>query len=796
MFEDEVKPQNSYSEDSIKVLEGLEAVRQRPGMYIGSIDTKGLHHLVYEVVDNSIDEAMAGFCKNISITLHVDGSVTVEDDGRGIPVGIHPVVKKPTVEVVMTTLHAGGKFNSGAYYASGGLHGVGVSVVNALSEYLEVYVKRDGHIYYQRYERGKPVSEFKEMGKTDKTGTRVRFKPDPEIFETTEFHFDTLSKRLRELAFLNSGLRIKVVDEITEKSHDFLFDGGIVSYVSFLNKGKELLFENPIYISGKYENVMVECSILYNTSYDEKIISFVNNIHTEEGGTHESGFKAAFTKAFNNFVNKHNLNKDKLSLEGDDVREGMSAIISIKLNEPMFEGQTKSKLGSSIAKVAVESVVGQYLPDFFEENASIVKKILDKAVQAFRAREAARKAKELTRRKNALDISTLPGKLADCQEKDPALSEIFIVEGDSAGGSAKQCRDRRFQAILPLKGKILNVEKARYDKLLSNNEIKTIITALGCGIGKDDFDLNKLRYHKIIIMTDADVDGAHISTLLLTFYFRYMRQIIERGYLYIARPPLYKIKKNKVERYIHNEEEFEDFILDMGIDGIHIDAVSETRYKEIFKNLFYMGKLIGKYAKKGYTESLILGLSMYPDLEPEKLADLDFVKKLEADLQAKECFDGYTSHFIDFNEEYGRYNIFFTTNTGSTYAINTDFLSTPEFKEIKRLSRFISEIGNIPIKLSVDNEKLEFKNISDMINYIESRGKKGLTIQRYKGLGEMNPEQLWETTVDPEKRVLYRVRIEDAEEADTLFSTLMGDVVAPRREFIEENALYAKNIDI
>ncbi|MEF3255302.1 MAG: DNA gyrase subunit B, partial [Deferribacterales bacterium] len=409
---------NSYSEDSIKVLEGLEAVRQRPGMYIGSIDVKGLHHLVYEVVDNSIDEATAGFCKNIFITLHVDGSVTVEDDGRGIPVGIHPVVKKPTVEVVMTTLHAGGKFNSGAYYASGGLHGVGVSVVNALSEYLEVYVKRDGHTYYQKYERGKPITEFKEIGKTEKTGTKVRFKPDPEIFETTEFHFETLSKRFRELAFLNSGLRIKVVDENSDKFHDFLFDGGIVSYLLYLNKGKELLFENPIYISGKYENVMVECSIIYNTSFDEKITSFVNNIHTEEGGTHESGFKSAFTKVFNNFVNKHNLNKDKLNLEGDDIREGMSAIVSIKLNEPMFEGQTKSKLGSSIAKVAVESVVGQYLSDFFEENPVIVKKILDKAIQAYRAREAARKAKELTRRKNALDISSLPGKLADCQEKD------------------------------------------------------------------------------------------------------------------------------------------------------------------------------------------------------------------------------------------------------------------------------------------------------------------------------------------------------------------------------------------
>jgi DNA gyrase subunit B len=788
--------ENSYSEESIKVLEGLEAVRQRPGMYIGSIDVKGLHHLVYEVVDNSIDEAMAGFCKNIFVTLHVDGSVTVEDDGRGIPVGIHPTAKKPTVEVVMTTLHAGGKFNSGAYFASGGLHGVGVSVVNALSEYLEVTVKRDGKVYFQRYERGVPVTEFKEIGKTDKTGTKVRFKPDPDIFETTEFHFDSLSKRFRELAFLNSGIRIKAVDEASEKVHDFCFDGGIVSYIKFLNKGKELLFDDPIYVSGKYENVVVECVILYNTSFDEKIISFVNNIHTEEGGTHEAGFKSAFTKAFNNFINKYNLLKDKISLEGDDVREGMSAIVSIKLNEPMFEGQTKSKLGSSIGKVAVESVLGSFLPDFFEENSVIVKKILDKAVQAYRAREAAKKAKELTRRKNALDVSTLPGKLADCQEKDPAISEIFIVEGDSAGGSAKQCRDRRFQAILPLKGKILNVEKARYDKLLSNNEIKTIITALGCGIGKEDFDLNKLRYHKIIIMTDADVDGAHISTLLLTFFFRYMRPIIEKGFLYIARPPLYKIKKNKVERYIHNEEEFEDFILDMGLEGVSILEISEIRYREIIRNLFFMNKLISKYEKKGYLEKLILNIATQQNLEPENLSDKRFVEDLMNTLDQKGAFEGYHSYFIDFNEEYNRYNIFFTSTSGSVYAINTDFLTTPEFKEIKRLARFLNELGGLPIKILVDGEELYFNKVSDLVHFVESRGKKGLTIQRYKGLGEMNPEQLWETTVDPERRVLYRVTIEDAEEADGLFSLLMGDVVAPRREFIEENALYAKNIDI
>ncbi|UOD35413.1 DNA topoisomerase (ATP-hydrolyzing) subunit B [Deferribacteraceae bacterium V6Fe1] len=784
-----------YNEESIKVLEGLEPVRQRPGMYIGSVDQRGLHHLVYEVVDNSIDEASAGHCDEIKVILHVDGSVTVEDNGRGIPVGEHPVAKKPTVEVVMTTLHAGGKFNSGAYYASGGLHGVGVSVVNALSEYLEVTVKRDGGVYFQRYERGVPVEEFKKIGTTNKTGTKVTFKPDPEIFETTEFSFEILSKRMRELAFLNSGIRISIADEFQGKKNEYFAEGGIISYLKYLNRAKALLIEEPIYINGTHENIMVEIVFTYNDTYNENIYSFVNNIHTVEGGTHEAGFKASYTKIFNSFINRHGLLKEKINLTGDDLREGLSVILSVRMNEPVFEGQTKGKLGSSQARVAVETVMNNNLPDFLEENPHIVKKILDKAVQAYRAREAARKAKEITRRKSALEVSTLPGKLADCQEKDPSKSELFIVEGDSAGGSAKQCRDRRFQAILPLKGKILNVEKARFDKLLSNNEIKNIITALGTGIGKDDFNVEKLRYHKIIIMTDADVDGAHISTLLMTFFFRYMRDIIERGYLYVARPPLYKVKKGKTERYINDEHEMQDFLLELGLDGVEINNLSQHRYNEVFKNLMKYFELINVFSKRDMPKDILYELSLYEDLKPQSLNDRVFVENMYNILKDKGLLDIYKKAYIDFNPEYGRYNIIVEHDKGM-FIINTDFIGSPEFKELQRLSKFVKEIGTENIKVTIDNEDIVFERLQDLVDYIENRAKKGLNIQRYKGLGEMNPEQLWETTVDPERRTLYRITINDAEEADELFSLLMGDVVAPRREFIETNALNAKNIDI
>ncbi|PLX68106.1 MAG: DNA topoisomerase (ATP-hydrolyzing) subunit B [Denitrovibrio sp.] len=790
------KELNSYSEDSIRVLEGLEAVRQRPGMYIGSVAQRGLHHLVYEVIDNSIDEASAGYCDTISITIHIDGSCTIEDNGRGIPVGIHPKVGKPTVEVVMTTLHAGGKFDSGSYFASGGLHGVGISVVNALSEFTEVTVKRDGGVYYQKYERGKAVTEFKQTGKSDKKGTKVTFKPDHEIFETLDFSYEVLTRRFRELAFLNSGLRIKVTDERYDKSDEYFAEGGLISYIKYLNKAKQLIIPEPIFHTEMYEDaVQVEFAIIYNDSYTENLYSFVNNIHTEEGGTHEAGFKAGYTKVFNSFVNKHGLNKDKMNLTGDDVREGMSAIISIRLNEPVFEGQTKTKLGSAVAKSAVESVMGKFLPDFFEENPTIIKKILEKAMQAFRAREAARKAKELTRRKNVLEVSTLPGKLADCQEKDPAKSEVFIVDGDSAGGSAKQCRDRRTQAILPLKGKILNVEKARFDKLLSNNEIRTIITALGTGIGKDDFNIEKLRYHKIIIMTDADVDGAHISTLIMTFFFRYMKEIIDRGYLYIASPPLYKVKKGKQERYIQNEDVMVDYLLDLGLDGIDIAHVSPQRYKELLQHLIKLNRMVNKFAKKGFSRKLVKLLATHPDLNAAKLEDKEFVDHLFKAMSENGITEDYIDKEIEFNPEYGRYNIKLISNS-ITLAVNTDLLSTPEFRELRRLGVYLSEIGKSPYKINVDDEITNFDTLTEFVSFIEARGKKGLNVQRYKGLGEMNPEQLWETTVDPDRRTLYRVRIEDAEMANELFSLLMGDVVAPRREFIENNALNVRNLDV
>lgn len=787
---------NNYSEDSIRVLEGLEAVRQRPGMYIGSVGTRGLHHMVYEVIDNSIDEASAGYCKNINVIIHIDGSVTVEDDGRGIPVGIHPTAGKPTVEVVMTVLHAGGKFDSKSYFASGGLHGVGVSVVNALSEFVDVTVRRDGGVYYQKYERGIPATEFKRTGDTQKTGTKITFKPDHQIFETLDFSYETLSRRFRELAFLNSGLRIKVSDERFDTSEEYFAEGGIISYIKFLNKAKTLILDEPIYFCEMTEEkIQVEFAIVYNDTYIENIHSFVNNIHTEEGGTHEAGFKAGYTKVFNNFVNKHNLIKEKISLTGDDIREGMSAIISVRMNDPVFEGQTKTKLGSTPARNAVESVMNKFLPDFFEENPNIVKKVLDKALQAFRAREAARKAKELTRRKNVLEVSTLPGKLADCQEKDPANSEIFIVEGDSAGGSAKQCRDRRTQAILPLRGKILNVEKARFDKLLSSEMIKIIITALGTSIGQDDFNIEKLRYHKIIIMTDADVDGAHISTLLMTFFFRHMREIIERGYLYLASPPLYKVKKGKSERYIQNEEVMEDYLLDLGLEDVEIHNVGRNRYKELLINLIKLNRMVSKFEKKGYARRLIKTLAMYDDLDFTKLEDKDFADALYKKLYDNGSLQSYTKSGVGFNSEFGRYNITLENNS-RTLAINTDLLSTPEFRELRRLGIYLKEIGEAPYKVKVGEEIINFETLTEFVGYIEARGKKGLNVQRYKGLGEMNPEQLWETTMNPDDRKLVQINIEDAQEADRVFTILMGSEVEERRSFIQRHALSISNLDV
>ena len=785
----------NYSESSIKVLEGLQAVRQRPGMYIGSTGVRGLHHLVYEVIDNSIDEAMAGFCKNITVTLHVDGSVTVEDDGRGIPVGIHPTAKVSTLQVVLTVLHAGGKFDTNSYKTSGGLHGVGVSVVNALSENLTAVVNRDGGIFTQSFERGKPVKDVERIGDSKKTGTKITFKPDGQIFETLELNYDTLAKRFRELAYLNSGIKIKIVDERFDQSEEFFAEGGVPNYVKYLNKTKNLIFEDPIYIQGELNNIMVEVAIVYNDSYNESIYSYVNNIHTEEGGTHEAGFKAALTKAFNSYVSKNNMVKEN-NLSGEDIREGMSCVLSIKMTDPVFEGQTKTKLGSNNAKTAVESIVGPALQDYMEENGVIVKKILEKALQAYMAREAARKAKELTRRKSALERDSLPGKLADCHEKDPAKAEVFIVEGDSAGGSAKQGRNSDFQAILPLRGKILNVEKARLDKMLSSQEIRNMITAFGAGIGKDAFNPEKLRYHKIIIMTDADVDGAHIATLLLTFFFRHMKELIERGYVYLANPPLYKVTRGKSSRFVKNDDELENFLLDSALSDFTMDNIKQERFKPLFIQLLKYNKLLEKFIKKGYNEEMVETFATLKELDSKTFETKEGIENLKNHLDKINAFESYKNIDITFNEEFSKYALSFELKHRKIL-IDSHLALSPEFKELRRIGSYISEIGTAPYKIKLkDDSIMEFSKLSELIHFVDNRGRKGLDISRFKGLGEMNPEQLWETTMDPEKRSLYKINIEDAEAADELFSLLMGDTVGPRREFIEMNALNVRNLDI
>ena len=761
---------DTYSENSIRVLEGLQAVRQRPGMYIGSTGSKGLHHLVYEVIDNSIDEAMAGHCDNVTIILHVDGSVTVEDNGRGIPVGMHPTAKIPTVQVVLTVLHAGGKFDTDSYKTSGGLHGVGVSVVNALSETLQVTVKREGGVYIQSYERGKPVTEVVKTGNTNKKGTKITFKPDGEIFDTLEFSYDTLARRFRELSYLNPGVRITIKDERFDKEKSFFSEGGIVEYLLYLNKSKELVFENPIHISGESNGIVVELAVIYNDTYQESIYSFVNNINTEEGGTHEAGFKASFTKAFNNYVSKNNLIKDN-NLTGDDIREGMSTILSIKMVDPVFEGQTKTKLGSNIAKSAVEAVIGSSLQDYMEENGVIVRKILEKAIQAYHAREAARRAKELTRRKSAL-------------------------EGDSAGGSAKQGRDSDYQAILPLRGKILNVEKARLDKILSSQEIRNLITALGVGVGKEGFNPEKLRYHKIIIMTDADVDGAHISTLILTFFFRYMRELIDRGYIYIANPPLYKVKKGKTDRFIQNDDELESFLLSSGLSDFTLNNLDKKKLKNVFSLVTQYQKMAHKYMRKGYSDAMVKTFATYSDLTPESLADKSYVETLLKHLQSIGAFEKSVDQKVVHNEEFNRYNIKFKLNSDESF-IDTNLLSTPEIKELRRKASFFTDIGEAPYVVSLkDEEQVTFETLSEMVSFVDAKSRKGLEISRFKGLGEMDAEQLWDTTMDPTTRSLYKVTIDDGETADELFSLLMGDTVAPRREFIEQNALNVRNLDI
>jgi len=789
-----------YTAESIKVLKGLEAVRKRPAMYIGSTGPEGLQHLVYEVVDNSIDEALAGFCTKIDVIIHVDCSVTVIDNGRGIPVGMHKKERKPAAEVVMTTLHAGGKFDTKTYQISGGLHGVGVSVVNALSGKLDLEIKKQGGVYTQSYKKGKAITKLKKIGKTKKTGTKITFKPDDEIFESLEFNFDVLSQRLRELSFLNKGLKISIVDERTDKGHDFEYKGGIKEFVQYLNQNKTVLNPKPIYFESVKGDVIVEMALQYNTSYSESIFTFVNNINTTEGGTHLIGFKAALTRSINLYANANNLIKDlKQNLTGDDTREGLCTVLNLKIQNPQFEGQTKTKLGNSDIKGIVESIVNEQLSIYFEENPTVSKKLVMKILDAARAREAARKARELARRKGVLESTSLPGKLADCQEKDPAESEIFLVEGDSAGGSAKQARDRRFQAILPLKGKILNVEKARFDKVLQSEEIGIIISALGTGVEQSDFNLDKLRYYKVIIMTDADVDGSHIRTLLMTFFYRQMPQLVEKGYLYIAQPPLYKISKGKSFQYLRDEREFEKYIIKKISEEFQIKV---SRQKDLIKGEKFRRFFKGIIAKKHYIQ--ILEKKNFPFfliriLLDNEAKDVEFLRRPRGleNIQNLLNEKGIISVLSE-DEEYGLYELavnFQVNGMNVSCSVNIDLVKSVEYRNLFKIHKDLEKFKP-PFQVLSDSEKVKIENESKLLEYLFQKGKKGIAIQRYKGLGEMAPKQLWETTMDPEVRYLLQVSVQDAVEADKIFTILMGSEVEPRRIFIEENALAAQNLDI
>jgi len=793
-----VEENGDYGADKIKILEGLEAVRKRPAMYIGSTASAGLHHLVYELVDNAIDEALAGYCDLVEVTIHLDGSVTVKDNGRGIPTDIMPGEGRSAAEVVLTVLHAGGKFDNAAYKVSGGLHGVGSSVVNALSIRLDLEIRRDHKVHKQTYERGVPLAPLEVTGETKSRGTKITFMPDGEIFETTEFSFDVLSQRLRELAFLNAGVRIKIHDERNDKVHDFFYEGGIRSFVEYLNKNRIAVNPEPIYIHGERGGVDIEVAMQYNDSYDEKIFTFANNINTHEGGTHLVGFKAALTRTMNTYANANNLLKNiKVAISGDDLREGLTAVISVKISQPQFEGQTKTKLGNSEVKGFVETLMNEKLAVFLEENPAMAKRILEKSIDAARAREAARKARDLTRRKGALEVGTLPGKLADCQEKDPALCELFLVEGDSAGGSAKQGRDRKYQAILPLKGKILNVEKARFDKMLASQEIRTLIAALGTSIGKDDFDIAKLRYHRIIVMTDADVDGSHILTLLLTFFFRQMMELIERGYLYIAQPPLYKIKRGKKEQYLKNEVALQAYLLEEGTDEMILKLGSgsdERTYRgkqiiPILNQLIDHNELFEKVVRKGVHDELLhMLLKCGIKNGFEELSDL--VPQLP---KLKAAFPE-----IDYDVQEG--SVLFSLGNirvridHSLCVILGSYDYGMLCESYKRVRSVFGE-GKASV-MSEEKLLLESERQEEVLAFFLETAKKGLYIQRYKGLGEMNPEQLWETTMHQENRMLLQVKIEDAVAAEEIFTVLMGDQVEPRRDFIEQNALNVTNLDV
>jgi DNA gyrase subunit B len=798
-----------YTADSIKVLEGLEAVRKRPAMYIGSTGSAGLHHLVYELVDNSVDEALAGFCRNIEVIIHVDNSITVIDDGRGIPTEMHTTQKRPAAEVALTVLHAGGKFDGEAYKVSGGLHGVGVSVVNALAEWLELEIKQKGQVFQQSYERGVPQGPLTVTGTTSATGTKITFKPDFQIFEEREYSFDILSQRLREMAFLNRGLKISIQDERSGKKQAFLYEGGIVSFIEHLNKNKTVLHPKPIELQRDREGLFIEIALQYNDSYIEQVFSFANNINTHEGGTHLIGFKSALTRTVNSYALAAGLIKNaEEALSGEDVREGLTAVVSVRLSNPQFEGQTKTKLGNSEVKGVVETMVNEALGAYLEENPTIARRIAEKAQNAARAREAARKARELTRRKGVLDVTSLPGKLADCQEKDPALSELFIVEGDSAGGSAKQGRDRKNQAILPLKGKILNVEKARFDKMLSSDEIRVLITAMGTGIGPEEFDVAKLRYHKIIIMTDADVDGAHIRTLLLTFFYRQMPQIIERGYLYIAQPPLFKVKRGKTERYIKDDSRMEDFLLDLAAEDIELYSPEQQvwltgeRLTGTLKQLVQFEKNLDAFRRK--RQDTVVLRSLLLDREFGKNA----LKEEQRLTSAAKAIDAYIDRYhpatvrswsIEKDEEHDAYRLRYETKWNGIHSsidFDENFITAPEFRELHSHSPAILGLDGPDYRIKEKGEERGFSDTGRLVRHVLDLGKKGLSIQRYKGLGEMNPGQLWETTMTPEKRTLLQVTIEDSIKADEIFTILMGDAVEPRRAFIQRHALEVRNLDV
>ncbi len=788
----------TYTASDIKVLEGLEAVRKRPAMYTGDTGTYGLHHLVFEVVDNSVDETLAGHCHNIRATLHADGSATVTDDGRGIPVDIHEGTGRPATEVVLTTLHAGGKFDSSIYKVSGGLHGVGVSVVNALSEWLELEVKRDGKIYHQRYERGKPVTDLTPNGATTKRGTTIRFKPDPTIFEETAFSFDLLSNRLRELAFLNGGLKIVIEDEREERKNTFLYHGGIREFVEYTNQNKTPAHGKVLYFEGTRGDIQVEVALQYNEGYQENVFTFANNINTHEGGTHLTGFRSALTRTVGAYAQANGYLKTfKGGITGEDVREGLTAVISVRLPEPQFEGQTKVRLGNSEIKGLVESIVNDKLAQAFEEDPPTARKVVEKCVRAAQAREAARRARELTRTKGLLDDDALPGKLADCSERDPALRELFLVEGDSAGGSAKQGRDRRTQAILPLRGKIINAEKARYDKVLSHQEIRLLISALGTGIGPEEFDVGKVRYHKVILMTDADVDGAHIRTLLLTFFFRHMVPLIEAGYLYIAQPPLFRLKKGKAEKYLLSEKELETELLQQGAEKAQLRLATEGRTMGGERLLRFLHELIEyrhlfhRVAKRGVPPRWLDAFLRSKPLARKRLTREALLAELPRAL-------GLPGVEFAVRAETETEVIAGCVIDGEERLLSLGLFGSGEYAKLVETHARIEPFDRPPFTLLVGSSGGEFTcpTKEALVEKVLELGREGASVQRYKGLGEMNPEQLWETTMNPETRTLLRVALEDAVEADGIFTILMGDQVEPRRAFIEAHALEAVNIDV